>query len=220
MTVAHEYTSKLFYNKYAWKIVLTLFSFRPPLKQKRISAATRRRQTTVTRKAMLAPILTWLSTNYPTNYRLLTSWRVITTTSPKETYDVCQLTVFISSQDAYDACLEKFECILYSTMAPANANHIDLIQQGAHIEVRDDLYYNKFRFKVSFWGGWWGKSREEIIESIQTQLHDDTKDEQQYRMVKANCTLYLKDQSDFMLIKLSLSPKIRETKVVSLFSEI
>lgn len=222
MAINHEFTYKLLYSKYAWKVVLILFSSAKQIKKgTKTTLRARKRPNAETKKNALKPILEWLDSNYPKSYRLLTSWRVrIVKSKTNEIYDECQLTIFINDQNAYNEILVKYHDKITDTMAPANSNHAELIKQGAFIEVRNKFYYNLYRYRVSFWGGWWGDTRTEIITTINDYLHDESKEDQNYKMHKSTCTLYLKELSDFMLIKLSLSNRIRDTRAISLISEI
>jgi len=213
MTINHEYTYRMLYGKYAWKVKLVLPS------SKIRDPKTKRRLYNQSKTDILRPVMNWLTTNHLQQYRLLKSWRVKRSQS-KDLIDVCYLTVFLDNQDAYDGLVSKFNANVQATMAPANEHHADLIKQGAHIEIRSKLYYNLYRYRVSFWGGWWGDTRKEILHTINNCLNDDTKKVQDYRVYDSDCTLYLKESKDLMMIKLSLSEKIRDTRAIALTSEI
>lgn len=227
--VEHFYASKLLYKRYAWKIKLELTVDGPEKTNpvKRFKAYFSETQ----RTEFLRPHYSWLNSNIGVKkYKMLVSWRrkTIRTLTKKGKRDlrtskivhVCQLLIYIADKATYEKTLARYNQYVIETTAPANDTHAELIQQGNTIEVRDKLFYNEYRYKIAFHRAWRHEVVAEITKAISSNLHDESKAEQQYYTTHSNATLYLKDRGDFIAMRIALSDHIKQIVVVSLPSEL
>ena len=104
-------------------------------------------------------------------------------------------------------------------MFPLNGEHEELLKSGTHVEIRDKLFYHRFRYRINFRGGWGGHGRRNIIDTVRSHLHDPGKRKQEYLLSSKDCTLYLQNQHDLMVIKLSMSDLITRLTMVNTISE-
>lgn len=217
--VKHYYTRKLYYKKYAWKTKLELAC-------DHVDSGYARRG------LFLKPHYTWLNNICGMHgYKIVVSWRRrrIQTHTVKannrikkssKLIDICQILIYLSTKDVYEKVLNNYNKQVIETTAPVNDIHADLLMQGNIIEVKDKLYYNAYRYKVTFQFSWREHVNAEITKAIDNYLHDDNKLVQDYHTTHNKSTLYLKEYVDLITIKLSLSDRIKQVTVVSLASEL
>jgi hypothetical protein len=230
--VKHEHTCKLYYHTYLWKVKLII----PCIEGK----GRGRSYTDRCREETLHPIISWISSHVTGEYRLLKSWRKIQSRilnvigkRPKvktKILNFCHFTMFIDNEQEYLDFVNQFQNYVDATCSPANKSHEDLIREGNNLDVRKDLYFGAYRYKITFWGGGWrgrwsvttSVDRVELKKDIKNHLYDDSKDvvDQDYYIIEFNNTLYLKNKSDFTMIKLSMADIIRKITIIVLPDEI
>jgi hypothetical protein len=206
----HSYTSRLIYYKYPFQanLVITL-----PL------GVEPRRHNSITDH--LSQYVGWVKKHCKKKTRINKSWYKDHRTNDAYTAQwCCHFSVCFDSRDDYDGFCTQFNDCLVATRAPANDHHEDLIRSGGTIEVRDKLFYRKYRHKVSFRGGWRPVTRAEIQEFVREQLHDPVKKKKQDYYMAHDCTLYLKENSDLILVKMALSEHIYQNVIVATHAEL
>ena len=215
------YASKLLFKKYTWRVRIEI-----PVEDMR----PKKHFTEVMRSEFIKPYLTWLQAICGKDYKKLVSWRrkTIRTVTRKGRRDirtskqihVCHMLLYVSNDATYKQILNKFDQYVIEITAPANEAHAELIRQGNTIEVRDKLYYDQYRYKMSFWRTWRHEIQTEISASIKNHLHDDTKAVQDYYATRSQCTLYMKEFGDFVTMKIVLSQHVKQIVIVSLLSDL
>lgn len=120
------------------------------------------------------------------------------------------LSIFFNESTIYDDLCSKYNSIISWASKPLNDKHKELLQHKVEIIFRDKLLYNRFRYKIGMKVGW----RKEHLEEIKSWL--DNQFEGRICSRKGDYffagswvwTLYLIDDADLMLVKLSLSEYI------------
>lgn len=203
-----RYTTKLLYGRYLYQINLMLIL--PP---------TTRHQTLNFREKEVAlfDIRRWLSDRCENGYRTYVSWRRSENGDQAQSTYVhrCFFNLYLRDRADFDAFVADHSGMVIETMKPASREHEDLLKQGIQVEIRDKLFYRRFRYRVKFRGGWQGKSRMHIMENVRSQLFDPSRKKQAYLLSSYDCTLYVESQSDLMLIRLSMGEIIKGLTVVT-----
>jgi hypothetical protein len=194
------------------------------------------------RQDTLRPINSWLKSHCAGNYRLLKTWRkthskVLNAVGKKpriknKIVNSCHFTIFINNEAEYLNIINQFDSMVIITFSPANKSHEELIRDGNIIDVKDNLYFDKFRYKISFWGGSWNRrwstkqieilSVKDIQDLITSHLHNDSIgiDDQEYCLITFNKSLYIKNKGDYTLIKLAMGEYIKKITVIALPNEV
>jgi len=130
------------------------------------------------------------------------------------------LSVYLSEKSDHQRLVDAHGSVMGHIRSPANDQHEALLKQGNHIEVRDKLYYNRYRYRVGFRGAWREATRRELLDDIRTALHDPGKNKQDYQVSGRDCTLYLGQDTDFTMVRLSMGDRIWQTTVAYTFDEL
>lgn len=209
-----RYTTRLMYRQFVYQINLAVVL--PPTT--RMAKVTNRE-----REVALFDIRRWLSENCRHGHRTYASWRRKLADGKngesKTFVHVCYFNLYLRDRGEFEAFLEEYRDKAIGIMFPLNDDHEELLKSGTHVEIRDKLFYHRFRYRINFRGGWGGHGRKNIIETVKTHLHDPDRRKQDYLLSSNDCTLYLKNQQDLMVIKLSMSDLITKITMVNTLSE-
>lgn len=201
---------KLMYRKYAFNAKLTVIL--PPTT--RFSTISRKDQ-----DVALFEIRKWLSDHCEHDHRTYAAWNRVVSKDNSNFVHVCHFSTFFKERSDFDQFVDQNRDRITAITMPASKEHEDLLRSGTHVEIREKLFYNRFRYRVNFRGGWGGHARQQIIETVYAQIHNNDKQKQDYLMGTRDCTLYLEHQHDLMLIKLSIGELISRLTMVSTFNE-
>lgn len=207
-----RYTNRLMYRKYVYQVSLAVVL--PPTT--RLANIGQR-----DREVALFDIRRWLSEKCKHGHRTHTSWRRKSSRDDsKQTFvHVCYFNLYLRERDDFESFLDDHKEHAIGVMLPLNREHEELLKAGTHVEIRDKLFYHRFRYRVNFRGGWGGNGRKQIMETVRGHLHDTSKRKQHYLLSSKDCTLYLENQHDLMAIKLSMGEMITKLTMVNTISE-
>jgi hypothetical protein len=233
----HGHTCKLYYNRYLWKVKLLI-----PCNEGKIMG--RPNNVNKLKEETLRPVNSWLRSHCAGNYRLLQSWRKVQTRvlnvigkRPKvktKILSICNFTIFINNEANYLDIIKQFNAFVHVTYSPANKSHEDLIRDGNIIDVKNNLYFGTYRYKISFWGGGWSRrwstgthtveslGTKELEKIIRTHLYNESEsiEDQDYYLIPSNRSLYIKNKSDYTMIKLAMGEYIKKITVIALPNEV
>lgn len=217
-----SYTNKLYYRAHMWKIKLLVPENRKPLS---LLPNTYNRNKSNT----LAPIKYWVKDKCKNNYKELTSWRqtkqLTKSKLGKNKYtivNVCHYTIFVDNEDDYLRIVTKYHNFVNQLSSPINDFYAQIIKDGTNILVRKRLYFNNYRYKINFIVNRYVTSRTvnrvkiekityaALMDTVRNSLHDDTKHELEQNYKIQNKSVYLKNQNDYVLMRLTLGDYIKE----------
>lgn len=206
-----RYPVKLMYRKYAFNAKIDVIL--PP--NTRFSTISRK-----DREIALIEIRKWLADHCTDEYRTNTTWNRTLSKDRANFVHVCHFSAFFKERIDFDGFVDQYRERLTATTLPINKEHEDLLRSGTNVEIRQKLFYNKFRYRVNFKGGWGGGyARRHITETVYSHVHDESKHKQDYLLTIRDCTLYLEHLHDLMAIKLSIGDLITRLTMVNTFEE-
>lgn len=131
------------------------------------------------------------------------------------------MSVFFSDAGDHSKFVAENAATLVSITAPANAEHESLLRQGVSVEIRPHLYYHKHRYRVNFRRAWRGCANNLIVlDWVRSAITDSEKRKQDYHINTNDCTLYLMNSDDLMMVKLAMHEYVHKITAVILESEL
>lgn len=206
-----RYTTKLMYRQYVYQVSLDVVLF----PKTRLSNVSQR-----DRDVALFDIKKWLLERCEHGYRTHASWRKKYPRNDSNAFfHVCHFNIYLRERSDFESFLNNHWDQAVGLMMPLNAEHEELLKAGTQVEIRDKLFYHRFRYRVNFRGGWGGNARKHIVETVRGHLHDPSKNTQDYFLRSNDCTLYLEHHHDLMAIKLTMGEMITRLTMVNTISE-
>lgn len=156
-------------------------------------------------------------------HRTRIDWRFLPSKRKDKTIRVT-LSCYFSSDDLYATLLasEHAENLIWISR-PASDEHKEVLQSGSEIMIREKLLYNRFRYKVNLRAMRYPRvdNSAEIMSWIADAFHGKEEGRKGDYMIvgKWLLSLYIKDHSDFVLTKLSMSDHIASMVRVDTFAE-
>lgn len=197
-----HYISKLFYNKYPYKIIVEI----RPNQNKSFT---------------WNKIKTWLVKNavgYKTYTTIMYSafdWLH----RPRRLYDQ-RVSIFLKTETEFEACKKRFKGRIKETYSPYDNNHIDLLKDNIHISIRKNLIYKKYRYAISFKYDYETKNtdvKEWVLDNLKSSLDDETI---KWYYLNGTARMYLLDDTNLVLIKLTWLDRIGTIRTVRTFNEV
>lgn len=130
--------------------------------------------------------------------------------------------VYFSDEGIYQSLMTgPYRHLIAVCSRPASAVHRDLLLSNTSIIIRSKLLFNRFRYKITFRGGWQKKNTEIITEWVTTTFVEKTPGRRGDYMLLGQWSpsLYLIDDMDCTWVKLGLSEYIYEVVRVDTFAE-
>lgn len=129
--------------------------------------------------------------------------------------------VYLSDTDDYEQIMKKYEKIITWVSKPISEEHKQLLASNTEIIFRERLLFNKFRYKILLNVGWKREYYNEIKEWVKNQFGHKPEGKKGEYMLGGywSPTLYLIEDDDIMMVKLSLSDRIRSVVRVDRFSD-
>jgi hypothetical protein len=134
--------------------------------------------------------------------------------SPKTNVTIIA-SLFLRTKGEFDACVAEWSSYIESVTEPYDPSHVDLLKDNTTIVIRDELIYRRFRYVVVFTRQW-NESIEDLSDWVSTTFLDrgDADPPVKWTARGWNPRLYLFDESDLVLTKLSWGEKIKNISVV------
>lgn len=194
-------TQKLFYNRFTHCIKVNFINDKNFLKSG---------------DQRLADIKTWLTDN-SVAHRTRIDWQIIG--KGLKIVDVT-MGIYMSDATAFEQLMNKYSHLIKWASKPTDDAHRDLLLNKTEIEFREKLYYKKFRYKILF-NPVSSNARSELIDSIHKMMPDKENGRARDYVFINNWSpaLYIQNDEDMVLFKLSMSENIRRITRVELFEE-
>jgi len=126
--------------------------------------------------------------------------------------------LFLKNQRDFDFSCKTWANHVQSVTVPFDENSIDLLQNNTEIVIRKTYLYRRYRFTVEFSRGY-----KEPIDDLDFWIRDNLGENQDQLRWNPDAwwpKLYLVDESDLMLVKLTWPDKIKNITVVKIFDEV
>lgn len=139
-------------------------------------------------------------------------------------YHSCSKTcmVFITRPDDMEKVANAFATYVIEKHSPASAAVARFMELNSNVEIRKNLLYKKFRYRISFRYQWGDVGSTYMMQWIEDRL--DPKDGGETWACLNNRyypRLYLTNDSDMMMLSMSADPdKIKKIVTIRLLSEI
>ena len=129
--------------------------------------------------------------------------------------------LFLRNKAEFDACLARWPESVDSVTEPYDPSHIDLLKDNTTVVIRDELIYRRFRYVVIF-SRKWNESIEDLSDWVKESFLSRNEDRSPIKWKENgwNPRLYLSDEGDLVLTKLSWGEKIRNIVVVRTHDEL
>ena len=128
--------------------------------------------------------------------------------------------VFVKTKIDFDRLISRWPDYIESITDPYSADHIDLLKNNLSTVLRKKLIYNKYRYAVIFYHDHWNESLSDLKDWIKNHLNgNDSSEEVKFVDKSWNPRLYLNNNNDLVLTKLTWADKIKDVQVVRLYDE-
>ena len=197
------YTSKLFYGKYAYKILISRSS--------KIGDPDFHSGWTVHNCQV------WLKENN-ISHRMYNQVRY----KGKNRKEVkVKASLFLTSRQDYDACIMKFGSNVDAVISPYDDTHVDMLKDNTTIVVRSRYLYGKYKYVITF-KRHWQQTVDDIDGWISLNLSGTNAGgiPPKWHPGGWNPRLYLTNDADLMLAKLTWGERIKNITVVCTYDEL
>jgi hypothetical protein len=209
---AFEYTQAALYKKYVYQVNIKLI----------VGPRT-------TYVARFDDIANWITNHMAGSYKLVChhAWQKLTRnyagrgSRDNKSYMVVRL--YIDNITDYNTVLEKYKSEILLSRHPFNDKHADVMRNGGRIEIRSQLYYRKYEYRVQFKNVWSQGDRNKLSNELTNILYNDdlAVNHQTYRLVdQGTLLLYLKDFTDMTMIKLAMGEQIYKTTMAYVIPDV
>jgi len=199
----HHYTSKLFYKKYPYKILIT-HTYLESTPDK---------------------MLDWTVSNankflksLGIKYRM---YNQVVYKKKKQTLVTVTSSLFLESKQDFDVCYNKWKDLIQLVVAPYKEEHIDFLKDNTEIIIRDTLLYRRYKYVVLFRRAY----KEDIsdLDNWVDQSFITTPAKKSNAKWLSNSwwpRLYLSEDSDLVLTKLTHGDRIRSITMICTFDDL
>lgn len=213
-----NYTKQLFYKKYPYKISIvrnTTFKSRDYFNGWTVVGCKE-----------------WMSRN-DIEYRIYSNIdyndshdhkQCYTVSLPKYSKVAITASIFVTTKKNFDKAVAEWKDIIGSVTVPYDDTHIKILENDRSVIIRKTLMYKKYRYVVSFkttWNGWGQpvtiNAAEWVNDSFTPNAIPDTF---KCYIYGNNPRLYLINEDDLMLVKLSLNEEITRIIEILTFDEL
>ena len=130
------------------------------------------------------------------------------------------MSLFVGNQDEYDYCIKKWNKFIDSVTEPYNQTHVDILKDNTHIVIREKLIYQRYKYVVNFRRTW-----RLNVDDINAWIASNFKNALAIQAAKYvgygwNPRLYLANEEDLVLVKLTWAERIRQITVVRTLNEL
>jgi hypothetical protein len=127
---------------------------------------------------------------------------------------------YLKTREAYDSCIKKYKRYITSITAPHSDSHIELLNNNSNMIIRETLLYKKFRYVINFRRTWHtpiDDIDDWVRNNYKTAIYDgDVK----WVALGYNPRLYVTNDEDLVLVKLTWGERIREITHIQLLNEL
>jgi len=130
--------------------------------------------------------------------------------------------VYLADDAVFDALLSSDLAEMITWVSkPASKLHKELLLSNTEIIIRDTLLYKRFRYKINFSCGWKRESYKELVYWLNNSFAEKKHGRKGEWLLQGRWSpsLFLVDESDLVLVKLSQSELIVSVTRVDLFTE-
>lgn len=198
-----NHTSKLYYGKYPYKIVLA--------RSAKLGDPDFNSGWTVYNAEKFL-------TNNCIDHRM---YNQVFHTGKKETLVTTNSSLFLCTQADFDRCMGEWPAYVQSVTVPFKEEHVDILKDRTEIIVRSSLVYKRFKYIVVFKREY----RDDMVDV--TNWINDSFNLYPSKTATARWSntswwprLYLTNESDLMLTKLTYGERIKGITVVCTFDEL
>lgn len=192
-----SYISKLFYNKYAYKLVLSMT-------MPYIDYKSQKNDWTVFNCKR------WLADNN-IKYRMYSD---INTIKGRKRHSNSTVTItskiYVDNKASYDLCLHRWKSVITEISIPRDDNHLSLLKDNATVVIRDTLIYKKYKYAITLIKKW-NDDLSTVFEWIEDNFINQT-DTSRAKLSKRGWRprLYLYSNDDLVLFKLTWAEYIKD----------
>lgn len=128
--------------------------------------------------------------------------------------------VYFSDDETYTILKDNFKEYCTWASIPITSEHKELLLNNVEIVFRDKLLYNRFRYKIIFSLGWKREKLAEIDDWIKNQFENriNSRKGDYFTTGSWLLSLYLKDETDLTMVRLSLNEHIRSVLKVEIIT--
>jgi hypothetical protein len=192
------YTSKLFYKKYPFKILIvrTYCKTDPDY------------HTGWT----VQNAKNWLG-EQTINHRM---YNQVISKNKKKGIKIIRSSIFVKSRAEFEKCIDKWKADVFAVTSPYKDEHIQFLTENTEVSIRQKLVYKKFRYIITIKKHW----REDIQDFEDWINANFTRDNAKYVTNGWWPRLYLRDENDLVLLKLAYDEKISKLCIIYTFDEL
>jgi hypothetical protein len=129
--------------------------------------------------------------------------------------------LFLRKKDDFEKCINLWRDWIQSVTSPFKDEHVSLLQDRTELIVRKTLLYKKYQYVVAFKREY-KDDMSELSEWINDNLKISPKESATAKWYEYgwNPRLYLADENDLVLVKLTHGDRIRSITVVCTFDQL
>jgi hypothetical protein len=197
-----EYTSKLFYKKYPYKLLISRLIDKRDRNYYQGYTVDNAKQFFIDNQIS--------NRMYNSHVRGAKSNEITITSS-----------IFLEKRADFDLCLDKWRDNVQCITTPYRDEHVQFLTDNTSIVIRETLIYRKFRYVVSFRRAY----REDITDLTEWinntfTLSPLATSSARYNHSDYRPKLYLRDDNDLVLVKLTHSDRIANITIIYTFDDL
>lgn len=129
--------------------------------------------------------------------------------------------VYLNDESMYQKLIDTYGADCYFSSKPINEEHRDRLLNKIRTVFRNRLLFNRFRYKVYLYTGWRREHIKEISDWISAQFQDkqNSRTGDYFFTGQWMITLYLKDESDLIMVQLCLADHIKNVTRIEVIKE-
>jgi hypothetical protein len=139
--------------------------------------------------------------------------------SEKNPIVIMNSSLFLKTRKDFDHCLSRWNSYVMSITVPFDDKSIEVLEKNTEVVIRQKLLFKKYRFVISFNRGY-KEPLDDLNSWIEENLQATVPDGYKWSPAGWRPRLYLCDESNLLLVKLTWGDKIRGITVVRTFDEI
>ena len=139
------------------------------------------------------------------------------------------MNIFVESEKDFKEIKSEFSDYVVSVTQPIDDSHIDVLKDNTNVIIRNSLLYKRFRYVISFTKKYHYLQQVEednlniwINDTFLKNVNDSEIkwDRFKWHQMGWNPRLYLSDESDLILVKLTWAERIRSITIIHTYDEL
>ena len=133
----------------------------------------------------------------------------------KNQYMVVSGSLFLKDKTTFDQCIARWKDSIDTVTSPYDDSHVDILAKNTSISIRARLLYKRYRYVITFRFAY-KETTDDLINWVNNNFLSKANSADSVKFIQSSWRprLYLRDEDDFVLVKMIWSDRIRDIVVV------